>query len=369
MMKFLAAALTLLGGTAFAQAPTPAEDPYAPGREVIAGLRHIVTPNGVEETFVAELGGARQVVNVRGADRSNPILLFVHGGPGAAELPYAWSFQRPWEDFFTVVQWDQRGAGRSYALNDPQTIAPTMTLDRYVDDTIALIGQLRQRYGKRKVILVGHSWGSFVGLNVAQRRPDLLHAYVGMGQLIDWQANERVQMEWTLAEARRRGDAEAIRELESIQPYPEPGRIDPDKIDVLRKWSRSYGALAAYRGDMQFYFSIPRLSPDYTPEDRRAANQGSALAIQTLIPQMGNLSAGNIRRLEVPTIFLLGRHDYTVVAPIAADWFDRLQAPSKHLVWLEHSAHLMMVEEPGRTLAALLRHVRPIAVAAGDGRD
>ncbi len=368
-MKVLAPALALVAGAAAAQTPAPAEDLYAPGREIIAGVRHIVAPNGVEETFVAELGGARQVVNVRGADRENPILLFVHGGPGATELPYAWSFQRPWEDFFTVVQWDQRGAGRSYALNDPQGLAPTLTLDRYVDDTIELIEQLGRRYGKRKVILVGHSWGSFVGLTVARRRPDLLHAYVGMGQLIDWQANERVQMEWTLAEARRRGDAEALRELAAIQPYPEPGRLDPNKIDVLRRWSRSYGALAAYRGDMQFYFSIPRLSPDYTPQDRRAANQGSALAIQTLIPQMASLSAESIRRLDVPTIFILGRHDYTVVAPIAAAWLERLEAPCKRLVWLEHSAHLMMVEEPGRTLAALLQHVRPIAVAAGDGRE
>lgn len=368
-MRLIFALALALSATATAQTPPATDDPYAQAREIVAGVRHIVTPNGVEETFVAELGGARQVVNVRGADRENPILLFVHGGPGATELPYAWSFQRPWEDFFTVVQWDQRGAGRSYALNDPQAIAPTLNLDRYVDDTIELIEQLRRRYNKRKIILVGHSWGSFVGLDVARRRPDLLHAYVGMGQLIDWQANERVQMEWTLAEARRRGDAEALRELESIQPYPEPGRLDPDKIDVLRKWSRSYGALAAYRGDMQFYFSIPRLSPDYTPEDRRAANQGSALAIQTLIPQMGNLSAENIRRLDVPTIFILGRHDYTVVAPIAAAWLERLQAPSKRLIWLEHSAHLMMVEEPGRTLAALLQHVRPIAVAAGDGGD
>lgn len=347
---------------ASAQPPAPA-DPYAEGRAVIAGLQEIVTPNGVDERFTVTLGGARQMVRARGADRANPILLFVHGGPGAAEIPYIWSFQRPWEDFFTVVQWDQRGAGLSYPLENPETIAPTLTLDRYVDDTIELIELLRARYGQRKVILVGHSWGSFVGLHVAERRPDLLHAYVGMGQLIDWRENERVQMEWTLAEARRRGDAAAIAELEAIQPYPGPGAIDPVSIDVLRKWSRSYGALAAYRDDMQFYFSLPRLSPDYTPADRASANEGSALSIRTVIPQMAGESAADITRLEVPVILILGRHDYTVPASIAAEWLDRLEAPSKELVWLEHSAHLMMVEEPGRTLAALLEHARPIAMA------
>lgn len=352
---------------ASAQTPAPADDPYAEGRAVIAGLQEIVTPDGVDERFTVTLGGARQVVRARGADRANPILLFVHGGPGAAEMPYLWSFQRPWEDFFTVVQWDQRGAGLSYALNDPAAIAPTLTLDRYVADAIELIELLRARYGKRKVILVGHSWGSFVGLHIAQRRPDLLHAYVGMGQLIDWLDNERVQFEWTLAEARRRGDGEAIAALEALRPYPGPQGIDATRIDVLRGVSRRYGALAAYRDDMQFYFSIPRLSPEYTREDRAAANAGSALAIRTIIPAMAGESAEDITRLEVPVILILGRHDQTTPAGIAAAWLARLAAPSKALVWLEHSAHLMMVEEPGRTLAALLEHVRPIAVAAGDG--
>ena len=88
-----------------AQTPeTP--DIYAPGRAIVADLDRIVTPNGVQETFEAVLGGARQVINVRGADRGNPILIYIHGGPGAVEMPFGWAFQRPWEDFFTVVQWD-----------------------------------------------------------------------------------------------------------------------------------------------------------------------------------------------------------------------------------------------------------------------
>ena len=109
-----------------------------------------MTPNGVQETFEAVLGGARQVVNVRGADRGNPILIYIHGGPGAVEMPFGWAFQRPWEDFFTVVQWDQRGAGRSYPLNDPKTLTPTLTIDRYRDDTIELIELLRKKTGSER---------------------------------------------------------------------------------------------------------------------------------------------------------------------------------------------------------------------------
>ena len=109
----------------------------------------------------------------------------------AVEMPVAWTFQRPWEDYFTVVQWDQRGAGRSYPLNDPKTLGPTLRPERYRDDAIELIEQLCKRYGKRKVFVVGHSWGSAIGLMVAQKRPDLLYAYIGMGQLIDARARFR----------------------------------------------------------------------------------------------------------------------------------------------------------------------------------
>lgn len=115
---------TLLAFAAPSGAQTPsAPDPYAQGRTIVADINRIVTPNGVQETFEATLGGAKQVVNVRGADRANPILLFIHGGPAAVEMPIAWAFQRPWEDRFTVVQWDQRGAGRSFLLNDPAALA------------------------------------------------------------------------------------------------------------------------------------------------------------------------------------------------------------------------------------------------------
>ena len=111
MRKLMSAvlALSLFGAPVSAQQPA---DPYAPAKAIVADVNRIVTPNGVQENLVVTLGGARQAINVRGADRNNPILVFVHGGPGAVEMPFAWAFQRPWEDVFTVVQYDQRGAGR-----------------------------------------------------------------------------------------------------------------------------------------------------------------------------------------------------------------------------------------------------------------
>ncbi|UVO50867.1 alpha/beta hydrolase [Sphingomonas sp. SUN019] len=360
MLRFLfATAVAALSPVpAFTQS-TVIADPYAASRAIIGDIGRIVTPDGVQDDFAVTLGGARQAVNVRGADRANPILIFVHGGPGAVEMPVAWSFQRPWEDFFTVVQWDQRGAGKSYPLNDPAAIAPTMTLERYRDDAIELIDVLRARYGKRKVLLLGHSWGSAVGLAVAAKRPDLLHAYIGMGQVIDFRENERVGFAWTLQQARARQDAEAIAALQVLAPYPRPEPLEIAKSDGWRKYAVRYGALAAGRDNADFYFHAPRLSPDYTPADRKAWSDGSAFSVATLWPRLDKVSFARLDRLKTPVILLLGRHDYTVPAPIADAWMKQLRAPAKTTVWFEHSAHLMMVEEPGRTLKALLDHALP----------
>lgn len=356
----LAAVSFALSAPAVAQ-DAPAADPYAPGKEIIADIGKIVTPNGVQEEFVATLGGAKQAVSVRGSDKNNPILLFIHGGPGAVEMPIAWTFQRPWEDYFTVVQWDQRGAGKSYALNDPQAIAPTMTLERYRDDAIELIEQLRSRYGKQKVFVLGHSWGSAVGLAVTAARPDLLHAYVGMGQFIDVRENERVGMAWTLEQARKAGNTAAVKEIEALRPYPDSGPFGIDKADGWRKWAIQYGSLAAYRPDANFYLRAPRLSPEYTPADRKAWIDGSGFTVTTLWPRLADMSFHTLRKTEVPVIMLLGRHDYTTPSDITAGWMDKLSAPKKQTVWFEHSSHLPMIEEPGKVFAALLQHVRPLA--------
>ena len=125
---------------------------------IIADTRKIVSPNGVEELVPAPINGTTQWLSVQGRDRRNPVLLYLHGGPGSPTMPEAYTFQSPWEDYFTVVQWDQRGTGKTYAANDPNALASTMTIEQMTSDGEEVVRYLQKRYGKRKIFLLGHSW-------------------------------------------------------------------------------------------------------------------------------------------------------------------------------------------------------------------
>ena len=153
--------------------------------DILANARKIVSDNGVEELLPLQVNGTTQWISVRGRDRHNPILLYLHGGPGSPTMPEAYLFQSPWEDFFTVVQWDQRGTGKTYAANDAAALANTITIDQMDADTVEVIQQLRTRYHKEKIFLLGHSWGSALGLRIAQEHPEWLYAYIGVGQMIN----------------------------------------------------------------------------------------------------------------------------------------------------------------------------------------
>ena len=373
-MKFLAsllaAAVLATSGSALAQTPTPADPTYtrAQAAQVVADFRKIVSPNGVEEQLLVPLGGTQQWITVRGRDRSNPILLVIHGGPASPEMPMSWGYQGPWEDYFTVVQWDQRGSGKSYGANDPAAVAPTLSLDRITEDAAELIRYLDARYGKRKVLVLGHSWGSVVGLDLAHKHPELLHAYIGMGQIISGQENERRGYDLTLKLAREKGDAQAIQELESIAPYPETnGSVPLAKLNLERKWSVAYGGLTYGRADLDFYFHLARFSPDYSWSQVKDIDRGSELSLGRLYPDLMNFDMSKVTSFKTPIIMFEGRHDLTTPSQVTAEWMTRVQAPAKKLVWFENSAHMMAVEEPGKVLVHLVEDVRPLAAAAGDG--
>jgi proline iminopeptidase len=329
---------------------------------IIGTARKIVAPNGIEELLEIPIGGTKQWISVRGRDRGNPVLLMIHGGPASPEMPSSWFFQNSWEDYFTVVQWDQRGSGKSFNANDPKTIQPTISAERMIEDAGEVVQFLRKRYEKNKIFVLGHSWGSLVGVSLAHAHPEWLYAYVGTGQMINGKENERVGYANTLRAAEAAGNLSAIAELKAIAPYPETdGSVPLEKLGKERHWSVVLGGLTYQRSTYDYYENLFRLSPEYTEQDVAAIDKGSALSLGALIPAILNFNYSDTVRFQCPIILFEGRHDDTTPAEVAAQWFKRVQAPDKKLVWFENSAHMAMVEEPGRFLVHLVQDVRPLA--------
>ena len=343
-----------------------AESPPNP-HAILAEVGKVVSSNGIDEAKAVEIGGIRQWITVRGRDRRNPILLVLHGGPAAPDLPNRYLFEAPWTDYFTVVEWDQRGAGKTYELNDPAKVAPTLHKERMIEDAEELVGWLRATYGKKKIFALGHSWGTILGLGLAERRPDWLYAYIGVGQIIDFREGERIGYDWVLNAARKAGDTQAVKELTAIAPYPEPDGAAPiDKIDVERKWSVRYGGLTHGRQSYDYWENAEKISPDYSEGDFKAIDAGSAFSFPKLLPEMAATDFTKLRRLRCPLVIFAGRYDYTTPSAPVLRWYRRLAAPSKRFVWFENSAHMMYAEEPGRVLVHLVRDALPFAAAAGD---
>ena len=360
----IASLMTATAQTATAQTPEPMTRQDATG--VVRELRHIVTPNGIERSEAVRIGGIDQYVSIRGADRRNPVLLIIHGGPGFPTTPLAWWATHGLEEYFTVVHWDQRGSGKTYLMNDPKAVAPTMKPERFVDDTEELVAWLRKDLHKDKVFVLGTSWGSYVGLKFALRRPEWLHAYIGMGQLGSSPESERRGYAFALDAARKAGNAQAVADLESIAPYSVPGKPIPLKDIVLeRKWSDYFGGIMAYRHH-QMDSIAGRLSPDYSDDEAKHLYDGNGFSEGFLLSDVLSVDFMNVTKLDCPLIVFAGRHDRTVNSTVAKDWYDRVRAPAKQFVWFENSAHEIMIEEPGKFLLTLVQQVRPIAARVGD---
>jgi proline iminopeptidase len=360
----IAVGALVLGQSQAVAEPKPTS--RAEATAVVRELRRIVTPNGIERNTNVAIGGIQQFVSIRGTDRRNPVLLIIHGGPGFPTTPIAWWNTRALEEYFTVVHWDQRGSGKTHLINDPKIVAPTMKPERFVDDAEELAAWLRAEMGKRKLFVLGTSWGSYVGLELARRRPEWLHAYIGMGQAVNSPESERRGYAFALAAARKAGNATAIAELEAIAPYAEPGQPIPiEKIMVERRWSDFFGGVMAYR-TQQVDGIASRLSPDYSDEDAPRVYDGNGFSQDFLFGPVLELDFSNVTRLNTPLIVFAGRHDRTVNSDVANEWFERVRAPRKQFVWFEHSAHEVMAEEPGKFLVSLLTYARPIAAKAKD---
>lgn len=335
--------------------------PYRKAREIIEDRNRIVTPKGVQESFKTRIGGIEQWLNVRGNDRANPIILFVHGGPASPLTPTLWQFQRPIEEYFTVVNYDQRGAGKTYVEDHSEAVGDSLHIPRYIDDAIEVAEYVRQRYGKNKLILMGHSWGTVVGMGAALKRPELFHAYVGIGQVINTRDNERVSFDYGMQQALARGNTAAVEEMKTIAPYPGDQPITRERIIIARKWAQFYGGLTAYRDDSTYFYRAPLLSPEYSAADVCAVDQGNVFTLGRVLPEFLDVDYKSVTRFPIPVVMFMGRHDYTTPSEPTAAWLSKVKAPYKQGVWFEHSSHMIPWEETGKTVVSLVTYVAPLA--------
>lgn len=331
-------ALALLAGIAYATF-RPGRTPKIEGPRSIASLEDVV------------VGGVPQSVLIRGADAQLPVLLWLHGGPGGSMMPVAHLLGPELERDFVVVHWDQRASGRSARHPVPDE---SLNLEQYLSDTHELIEMLRARLGVDRIFLLGHSWGSALGLITAQRHPELLHAYIGMGQATSERRSEELGLQYVRRRAREAGNDEALDELRGLKP---PYLDDPKQIVVQRKWLSRYGG-NFYRGrPFLFWRDIDRRwalaatrSPEYSWLDLARYLPANARVRWALFHEFKQIDFfTTIRRVEVPVYFLMGRYDYNMQPSLVEEYFDALDAPKgKSLIWFEESAHAPCLEEPAR---------------------
>jgi pimeloyl-ACP methyl ester carboxylesterase len=340
------------------QKPRPTDVEYRKFDELVSFLRArnawqyaITSPKGIDEAGYVTLGGIEQWVTVRGQDRDNPVLLFLHGGPGDVTSPWTFALFAPWQKHFTVVQWDQRGAGRTLRKTGP-TVAPTITVDRLVRDGIELAEHLRKRLGKDKVVLVGHSFGSILGVRMARARPDLFVAYVGTAQVADSTRNYRVAYDALLKKSRAVGDQAAVDELTRVGPPPYPSG---DGYGVQRKWSN------AFEGADQFLYGtlgLRLVAPGYSVEDFKDCEEGQSLSAERLVPQTRSMGPKELGLdFAIPVYFIQGAEDFTTPTELARQYLDSIKAPRKEFVPIEGGGHFAVFMKSDQFLKELVRRV------------
>jgi pimeloyl-ACP methyl ester carboxylesterase len=287
------------------------------------------------------LGNVTQWISVRGNDDSAPLMLFLHGGPGTAQIMFTRRPQRDLERSFIVVNWDQRGAGKSY---DKHINVADMTIERFVLDAEELVAELLARFGRKKLFLVGHSWGSILGLKVTEKRPEVIHAYIGMGQVVHMIRGEQISYRFTLEEARKRGRRKAVRQLESIgvPPYK-----DLASAGIQRKWLYKFNG-ATFEGTTYGTLLCNLSLRDTSIGDIVRFIRGAMFSLKCLEEQQMKIDfLSEPPELRVPVYFCCGRRDYNVPFELVLEFYEKLNAPHKEIVWFEKSGHLPGFEEPG----------------------
>ena len=302
-------------------------------------------PGSISLIETMNINGLKQRMIIRGKDTTKPVLLYLHGGPGDPEFPFVSYFNSGIEDMFVVCYWDQRGAGLSYSKAIPPE---TMTLNQFVEDAGKVSEYIIKKFRRKKIYLLGHSWGTMLGAFTANKYPEYFYAFIAVGQVGDQIRSENISYNFVLARARELKDTKAIQALEKIgnPPYSDPGEA-LRKMLIERKYIIKYGG-AVKKGNLYQEAVKPLFfCREYTFGDKINYLKGMKLSKEYLwdVIMKTNLFKA-VPSQKIPVYILQGTSDYQTSYAIAKEYFDSLQAPVKKFYSFDNSAHSPIFEEP-----------------------
>lgn len=295
------------------------------------------------------LGGLPQKIHIKSRNAANPVLLFLHGGPGVCNRHTVMTEHEDLTDTFTVVAWDQRGSGGSYR----GAALETLTVERLTDDAHELVLWLCKEFGKDKVFVIGGSWGSELGTWLCYRYPDHIAAFVGFGQVVDGAKNEELSYKFAMQAARKAGDARAIESLHRTGP-PVGGMYKDGYAGMMaqRRVMMKYGGYSMNKAKRSYFRAmvVPMLfSGEYSPADLYGIARGHKTVLEAMWQEVAATNfPKTCTRFEVPYLIFDGRLDQNTPAALVEDYFNLIEAPQKELVWFEKSGHNPMADEAER---------------------
>lgn len=291
----------------------------------------------VDDKGFLRLGGIEQWVRIKGASCAAPVIVVAHGGPGNPNTPFADNLFKAWEKDYTIVQWDQRGAGMTFGRNPVADDTP-LVIERLRDDGVELARYVAKRYGKRKVILMGGSWGSVVALYMAKSNPELFCGYIGTAQVVNG-VGQRASYEATLALARAGGDADSVAKLEAMGPPP---WTNPRNPGILRRVMRKHEALRTEPAPKAWWVFAPEYTTAKAEADYTAGEDYSWLQF---VGMKGDGIGSKIDmyklgpKFELPFYMVQGQEDLLTMPEPGKRYFDFVEAPRKEYVLVPRAGH------------------------------
>ena len=308
--------------------------------------------NAIAELRQVELNGRKEWISIRGQDKSNPILLFLAGGPGGTQMAAVRHDLAALEQHFVVVNWDQPGSGKSYGAMKLSEITPEV----YIEDGAALTKYLCEEFGQEKIYLVGESWGSALGIFLADRTPELYHAVIGTGQMVAFLETELMDYELAIQIARDRGDSKTVATLRGNGPPPYYGSDVTWKSAAYLQYLSAVMAANPEITNGGYNTFRDLFASEYGILDKINFFRGIVNTFNHVYPQLYDIDLREgYTKLEVPAYFFIGRHDINAPTSLAEEYFEMLDAPEKELVWFEHSGHSPWINESGLFVSELLR--------------